>query len=132
MDKKYFSYDPVLSKGVTQCAMPKIGDVICGQPLTIDEVQSMRLRRRIGFILINDFAERRWVGDVFFMLTLQPSIASPAPSRADNNDKCCSSSDIFCHKHSHSHHTCNTSIFYHYLSMSSQDWVQGQEMSVAV
>ena len=38
----------------------------------------------------------------------------PAPSRADNNDKCCSSSDTFCHKHSHSHHTCNTSIFYYY------------------
>ena len=38
----------------------------------------------------------------------------PAPSRADNNDKCCSSSDTFCHKHSHSHHTCNTSILYYY------------------
>ena len=46
---------------------------------TIDEVQSMRLRMRIGFILINDFAERRWVGDVFFMLTLLPSIASVQP-----------------------------------------------------
>ena len=39
----------------------------------------MRLRMKIGFILINDFAERRWVGDVFFMLTLQPSIASVQP-----------------------------------------------------
>ena len=39
----------------------------------------MRLRMKIGFILINDFAERRWVGDVFFMLTLLPSIASVQP-----------------------------------------------------
>ena len=46
---------------------------------TIDEVQSMRLRMKIGFILINDFAERRWIGDVFFMLTLLPSIASVQP-----------------------------------------------------
>ena len=100
---------------------------------TIDEVQSMRLRMKIGFILINDFAERRWVGDVFFMLTLLPSIASVQPPAELTIMINAAAPLIHFVINTHIHTTLATRQYFIIINVqSSQYWVQGQEMSVAV
>ena len=90
----------------------------------------MRLRMKIGFILINDFAERRWVGDVFFMLTLLPSIASVQPPAELTIMINASAPLIHFVINTHIHTTLATRQYFIIINVqSSQDWVQGQQMS---
>ena len=87
---------------------------------------------KIGFILINDFAERRWVGDVFFMLTLQPSIASVQPPAELTIMINASAPLIHFVINTHIHTTLATRQYYIIINVQSRLGTRSADVSVAV